>query len=298
VTGPAGQIAFPLAASLARHNEVWGIARFRDMASRERVEAEGITTRVIDLAVPDFRGLPDDFTYVLHLAASIEIAADFDQALRVNAEGTGLLMNHCRKARGFLVMSTCGVYAPAEDPYHPIKETDPLGGSILPYSPTYAVSKTGQEAVARFAARQLNLPTTIARMNVSYGPNGGLPAMQFKRMLDGKPVTIAPDRTSICNPIYQDDINAQATGMLAAASVPATIVNWAGDDAVDVQDYCRYMAEIAGLKAEFRSVPGETEHLSTDNTRRRDLVGDCQVKWQDGMRRMMVARHPELGLTA
>ena len=28
ITGPAGQIAFPLAESLARDNEVWGIARF------------------------------------------------------------------------------------------------------------------------------------------------------------------------------------------------------------------------------------------------------------------------------
>ena len=34
VTGPAGQIAFPLAARLARENEVWGIARFADPASR------------------------------------------------------------------------------------------------------------------------------------------------------------------------------------------------------------------------------------------------------------------------
>ena len=251
---------------------------------------------MVDLAAPDFRALPDDFTYVLHLAASIEMSTDFDHALRVNAEGTGLLMNHCRRARGFLVMSTCGVYAPAADPYYPIKETDPLGGSVMRYSPTYAVSKTGQEAVARFVARQLTLPTTIARMNVSYGPNGGLPAMQFRRMLEGKPVTIVPDRRSICNPIYQDDINAQAVGMLAAASVPATIVNWAGDEAVDVQDYCRYMAEIAGLRAEFRSVPCETEHLSLDNTRRRELVGPCQVKWRDGMRRMIAARHPDIKL--
>ena len=28
VTGPAGQIAFPLARALAADNEVWGIARF------------------------------------------------------------------------------------------------------------------------------------------------------------------------------------------------------------------------------------------------------------------------------
>ena len=44
VTGPAGQIAFPLAARLAQHNEVWGIARFSDAEARERCDKAGIRT--------------------------------------------------------------------------------------------------------------------------------------------------------------------------------------------------------------------------------------------------------------
>jgi nucleoside-diphosphate-sugar epimerase len=36
VTGPAGQIAFPLASRLAGDNEVWGIARFGNRQARER----------------------------------------------------------------------------------------------------------------------------------------------------------------------------------------------------------------------------------------------------------------------
>ena len=71
ITGPAGQIAFPLARALARRNEVWGIARFSQPDSRDRCEAVGITTRVVDLADPDLSELPGDFDYVLHLAASI-----------------------------------------------------------------------------------------------------------------------------------------------------------------------------------------------------------------------------------
>ena len=34
ITGPAGRIAFGLARSLAADNEVWGIARFGDPATR------------------------------------------------------------------------------------------------------------------------------------------------------------------------------------------------------------------------------------------------------------------------
>src|ERR1700730_6104946 len=62
ITGPAGQIALPMAASLAAGNEVWGIARFSDAASRERVDALGVTTRACDLGSGDLRGLFDRVT--------------------------------------------------------------------------------------------------------------------------------------------------------------------------------------------------------------------------------------------
>ena len=65
ITGPAGRIAFGLARSLVADNEVWGIARFRDPATREKVEALGVTTRTLDLASGDFGDLPTDFTYLL-----------------------------------------------------------------------------------------------------------------------------------------------------------------------------------------------------------------------------------------
>ena len=108
VTGPAGQIAAPLCRFLARDNAVWGIARFSVEGSREEVEDMGVTTRVVDLAVGDFSEVPDDFTYVLHLAAAIGPSTDYDHSLRVNAEATGLLLQHCRRARAALVMSTSG----------------------------------------------------------------------------------------------------------------------------------------------------------------------------------------------
>ncbi len=41
ITGPSGQIAFPLASSPAKDNEVWGIARIKDPKARERAEGTG-----------------------------------------------------------------------------------------------------------------------------------------------------------------------------------------------------------------------------------------------------------------
>jgi len=86
VTGPAGQIAQAICRSLAPDNDVWGIARFSRPDSCEFVESLGVTARAVDLADPDFSSLPDDFDFVLHLAAYMGREDDHDHALRINAE--------------------------------------------------------------------------------------------------------------------------------------------------------------------------------------------------------------------
>jgi nucleoside-diphosphate-sugar epimerase len=69
ITGPAGRIAFGIAESLVGDNEVWGIARFSDPSTREKVESLGVTTREADIASGQFGDLPNDFSYLLHIAA-------------------------------------------------------------------------------------------------------------------------------------------------------------------------------------------------------------------------------------
>src|SRR5262249_30724870 len=226
VTGPAGQIAFPLVQSLVGDNEVWGIARFHDEATRQKVGALGVTTRSIDIGSGDFGDLPTDCTHVLHLAASMAPGLDYDQALRVNAEGTGLLLQHCRKAKAALVMSTHSVYKPQDDPWHVFVETDPVGDCNSQHAATYSVSKLGEEAVARYCARAFDLPVVIARMNAAYGPNGGLPAYHLDTVAAGKPATTRWDRC-LYSPIYDDDINEQTEAVLDSAHVPTSVANWA-----------------------------------------------------------------------
>ena len=291
ITGPAGQIALPMAAALAADNDVWGIARFSDASTRAAVDAAGVTTMVCDLEAGDFSGLPDDFTYVLHLAALQVPGLDYDASITVNAEGTGLLLAHCRRARAALVMSTHSVYKPQEDHRHVFLETDPLGDTNATHSPTYSMSKIGQEAVARTCARLFDLPVVIARMNASYGPNGGLPANHLRTMLAGEPVVTRWD-PCYYSPIYEDDINDQVEGILSAASVPGTILNWAGDEPVTVQEWCAELSRLTGLPAEVqvRETPGTLRGSIADVSRRRSFTGPCRVDWKEGMRRMVEAR--------
>jgi len=290
VTGAAGQIGFPLATHLAAEHEVWGVARFSSPTDRDRLESAGIRTRRVDLAAGEFNGLPDDFTHVVHLAA--DQSDDYDRALRTNAEGTGLLLHHCRNALAALVMSTHSVYKPNDDPDHVFQEDDPLGDSFATHAPSYAISKIAEEGVARTLARILGLPITIARMNASYGANGGLPAYHIDAVLAGRPVTTRSDpyRYSL---IHQDDINAQVLPLLGAASVPATIVNWCGDEPASVQDYCAYAAELAGLPAPTVNVARDPNTLRgsvASNQRRLAITGPCRVGWRDGIRTTLEAR--------
>ena len=294
ITGPAGQIAFPLAEHLARDNDVWGIARFSDAESREKVEAVGVTTRAVDLGSGEFGDLPDDFDYVLHLATFQGGGSDFDHAIRVNAEGTGLLLAHCRAAKAALVMSTASVYHPREDPMHTFLETDPLGDANSPHAPTYSISKITEEAVARTCARLYDLPVVIARMNASYGPNGGLPAYHLDWIVGGQPVVVRWDPCPY-SVIHQDDINAQAERLLAAATVPATIVNWGGDEAVSPQEWCAYFGELTGRTPEVvvKDMPGTHRGSILDPAKRLAITGPCTVGWREGMRRLVAERYPD-----
>lgn len=292
LTGPAGRIAFPLARTLAAHNEVWGIARFGDPSTRDAVNRIGVTTRALDVVSGAFDDLPTDFTYLLHLAA--DFGEDYDRALQVNAEATGLLLEHCRSAKAALVMSTVTTYKPNPDPWHAFREEDPLGDALAPVSAPYSVSKIAQEAVARACARAFDLPVVIARMGAAYGDGGGLPMMHLEAIAAGEPVQTRWDPIPY-SPIHDDDIAAQVEPLLGVASVPATIVNWCGDEAVSVQEWSAYFGELLGIDPTVEVTPVPCASLGSvgDPTKRVSITGPCEVHWRDGFRRMARYFHPD-----
>jgi nucleoside-diphosphate-sugar epimerase len=293
ITGPAGRIAFGLARSLAPDNEVWGVARFSDPATRGKVEALGVTTRALDIADRQFRDLPRDFTYLLHLAADFS-PDDYDRALRVNAEATGFVLEHCREAKAALVMSTVTVYKPHPDPWHAFREDDPLGDAMAPPSAPYSISKIAQEAVARYCARSFGLPVTIARMCAAYGDQGGLPVWHLDAIAAGESVRARWDPMPYA-PIHDDDICSQLGPLLGAASVPAAIVNWGGDEAVSVQEWSAYFGELLGVEAsvEIEPIPGASIGSVGDQTKRRAITGPCRVAWREGFRRVAERCYPD-----
>jgi nucleoside-diphosphate-sugar epimerase len=206
----------------------------------------------VNLAAGDFSELPTDFDYVLNLA--VAKSGNWDIDLRANAESVGLLMAHCRSVKGFLHCSSTAVYDPPDD--EPRTERAALGDNHKPMFPTYSISKIAAEVVARTTARVLGVPTIIARLNLPYGDNGGWPYFHMEMMLAGMPIPVPPGGPARYNPIHEHDIIATIPKLLAAASVPATTVNWAGGQTVSLQEWCAYLGSLIGREPVFEeSVP-------------------------------------------
>ena len=203
VTGVGGAVATPLARFLAADNEVWGAARFNDPARRAKVEAAGIRPVSIDLAADDLAALPDDFTYVLHLAWIRCSPRDFDMAARINSQAAGRVIKHCHKAKAVLLASSTGVYSPDPDPWRRYAEDHYLGRActdeflaanavVRLYNPTSPPAKIATEAVARFAAG-IGVPLIIGRLNTVFGTANCYPARFIREVLAGETITLNHD---------------------------------------------------------------------------------------------------------
>ena len=246
ITGPAGQIAFPLAEYLAADNEVWGIARFGDPATREQVDALGVTTR----RVRRRRRRLLRAARRLHLRAAPR---------RVHGARARLRPRDPRERRGHRAaaralpqgeggagdVDALGLPAarrpaarvPRDRPARrgelgalaDVLDVEDRAGGRRPLLRAVARPAGGDRAherVVRAERRPAHDPPRRASRRATRSPRAGTRAR-----------TARSTRTTSTR---------RPRRLLDAASVPATIVNWAGDEAVSVQEWARYFGELTG----------------------------------------------------
>lgn len=281
VTGVTGMAPMPVAEHLAQHNEVWGVSRFTNAQTRRRLEDKGIRTCAIDLAGGDLSDLPNDFTHLLLCAHARLGGGEFHQAVEVNAVSAGRIMQHCSQAEAAIVFSSGSIYSiNKNDAYYPFTEMDDIGRAFPPWAPTSPLSKASLEAVARFCAEGFNLPTTIVRLNIVYGPGYGMPFMDADAIVEEREIPCFADPYP-ANLIHSDDMCDQIEAMFDAASIPALIVNWCGDDVVTRRAWIERAAQLSGKVAKVKIMPTpETPSGSVlDAARRRSITGPCKVRF-------------------
>jgi nucleoside-diphosphate-sugar epimerase len=290
ITGPTGQVARPLVAALAPVNEVFTLARFSKAEDRASIEALGAHTIATDLADGSLEQVPQDLDYVLNLA--VVKSGDFDYDLRANAGGVGRLMLRTRGVKGFLHFSSTAVYEYAG--HEPRREDSPLGDNHRSMYPTYSIAKIAAETVARFTASEFGIPTTIARLSVPYGNNGGWPWYHVMMMQHGVPIELHPDRPNVYNPLHERDCLAKIPALLAAASTAGTVVNFGGSQAVSIEEWCAYLSELTGFQPVFKENPKGFGSLQIDTTKLHSIAGPTEVDWKDGIREMVQTLGPQL----
>ena len=208
---------------------------------------------------------------MLHFA--VAKTNDWERDLAANSGGLAYLMEHHQRARAFLHCSSTAVYKP--DGHRVFDEDGPLGDNhgVWPFLRTYSICKIAAEATARWGAERFGLPTTIARLSVPYGDNGGWPAIHLHMMLSGHAVPVHVDAPSVYHPLHADDILAMVPRLLGVASVPAVTVNWGGSEPVSIEEWCTYLAELAGTEARFEPTEHTIDSVQIDTTRMHELVG-------------------------
>ena len=292
VTGATGQVGLPITRALAQDNRVFALGRFKQPEDAAKIEALGAQPVRADLATGGLGDVPTDADYVLNFAVVRSNVPDFEGDLALNAEGAGLLFAHCRPKRGFLHCSSAAVYQWKNG--EPVSEGDPLGDHHRVMMPTYSLCKIAAEAVVRFCARQWSVPTTIARLGVPYGNNGGWPWYHLMMMKAGVPIPLhasGPNRFPL---LHEDDIVRTLDALFEMASVPATIVNWAGSEQTSIEEWCAELSALTGLAPKFDRTEKTLAPLPLDVRKLEARAGKSRVPWRDGIRRMVEARNPEL----
>jgi len=291
ITGPTGQVALPVVEHLAKIADVYALARFRKSEERAQIEALGATVLQADLAdAASLLVVPEDFDYVLNFA--VVKSGDFDYDLAANAEGLGHLMTRCHSVKAFLHFSSTAVYEYGG--LDPRAENAPLGDNHRIMFPTYSISKIAAETVCRFVAHQQQIPTTIARLSVPYGDNGGWMYFHMLMMQQGIPIDLHPDKPNFYNPLHADDYIEKIPYLLAAASTDVTTVNFGGSQKVSIEQWCEYIGELTGFEAKFQDNPKAFGSLCIDTQKMHELLGETNVDWRAGIRRQLENLAPEL----
>ena len=101
VTGVTGWMAGPVASDLAKDNEVYGAARFKDASQREPLEAAGVHTISVDLGEGRFDEVPADLDHVLHFAVSK--VPSWADAFAARIQEAGWSATNVTRAKGNIV---------------------------------------------------------------------------------------------------------------------------------------------------------------------------------------------------
>jgi UDP-glucose 4-epimerase len=288
VTGGSGFIGSHVVDKLA---DAGFEPRIYDLQESAHHEPGSVDTVIGDLFEPEtLRAAMEDCDAVVHLAAYADVGIVADQpedAEECNARGT-LAVLEAARATGTRVVygSTIWVYGACGDGL--IDEESPLG---LP-DHLYTASKLAGEMYCSSYAELYDVPCTILRFGIPYGPRARPAAVIpifVSKALKGEPLTIAGDGLQTRRFVYVEDL---AEGVVAGLEHgdDNRVYNLVGDETVTIRELAGIVSDLID-DTEIVHAPGRNGDFGgavISNVRAADELGwRASTPLREGVRRYL-----------
>jgi len=272
----------------------------------DKLRDRGITVRVFDMVFPTFRSdiefyhgsllslidLQMSMTGVdaiLHLGAVADVKDVFEEphySESINVRGTINLLEAARKAKIKRVVfgSTTWVYSDVTETQ--VDETTALRAP----SHLYTATKIAGEFYCQSYSKLYNLPVTILRYGIPYGPrsrDGAVVPIFVGKALRGEPLTIAGDGMQFRKFVYVEDL---AEGnVLALKSIGENkIYNLDGNEKVSIKQIAETIQKLVGnTKIEYVPArPGDFSGKEISSRLAKEELGwEPRIRFEEGVRR-------------
>jgi nucleoside-diphosphate-sugar epimerase len=193
----------------------------------------------------------DGVDIVFHLAGRLLVSGTPpDEYEQLHVHGTRVLLSACREVRSLssiVYCSSTGVIGPTG--------RDPQGedASLRP-SNIYEATKAAAEGLALSMSETFNLPVTVARPSMAYGP-GDLHLLGWFRSIKKGYFRIVGRGDNLLHPIYIDDV---VDGIMKCAFTqkkPGKIYNIVGERPVSIREFANRIAVALACKVQNPSLP-------------------------------------------
>jgi UDP-glucose 4-epimerase len=273
----------------------------------DKLRERDIKVRIYDMVYPDFR---DDIEFyhasllnldslrmamskvdvIFHLGAIADVKDVFEEphyAEAINVRGTINVLEAARRSvsiKRVIYGSTDWVYSDTEGDI--LDEDTPLSAP----SHLYTATKIAGEYYCQCYSRLYDLPATILRYGIPYGPRareGAVVPIFVKRALNGEPLTIAGDGSQYRKFVYVEDL-AEGNVLALKEIAKNKIYNLEGTEKISIKQIAETIQKILG-KVEIQYVagrPGDYSGREILATRaREELRWEPRVPFEEGVRR-------------
>jgi nucleoside-diphosphate-sugar epimerase len=261
VTGATGFLGYALVTELVKQKQSVHILA-RDVKKAREQFGEVVTITPGEITdVKQVERAVEGATIIYHLAGRLyHPSIPTELYKRTHIEGTRILLTTCQKQKGQLQRivhcSTTGVYG--------VTGKTPAAEDA-PFAPTnpYEASKLEGELLALKAYEEQDLPVTVVRPGLVYGP-GDLHLLGFFVAIKKGLFRVIDGGKALLHPVYIDDLVAALLLCAERLQAPGRSYNIAGELPVTVRELATAIAHALDRELPAGSIPLWLANLASD----------------------------------